>query len=146
MEDEFNQEEDHDDVAFFVLFPSVCFWRPVCRCGPVGAADAAAASAAGGTGRFLVRAFALRIADGDGLAGALRPVVTPGEDMRVERLMLALRTDAGLPKAELERLAAPQAVSRLRSEGALTEIPGERIRIPEDHFFVSDEIVRELLP
>ena len=69
-----------------------------------------------------------------------------GEDMRVERLMLALRTDAGLPKAELERLAAPQAVSRLRSEGALTLIPGERIRIPEDHFFVSDEIVRELLP
>ena len=37
----------------------------------------------GGTGRFLVRAFALRIADGGGLAGALRPVVMPGEDMRV---------------------------------------------------------------
>ena len=34
-------------------------------------------------GRFLVRAFALRIADGGGLAEALRPVVMPGEDMRV---------------------------------------------------------------
>ena len=69
-----------------------------------------------------------------------------GEDMRVERLMLALRTDVGLPKAELERLADARAVSRLLSEGALAETPDGRIRIPEDHFFVSDEIIREVLP
>ena len=69
-----------------------------------------------------------------------------GEDMRVERLMLALRTDAGLPGEEMERLADAGAVSRLLSEGALAETPDGRIRIPEDHFFVSDEIIREVLP
>ena len=73
------------------------------------------------------------------------------EDIRVEALMLALRTDRGIAGADLARLADPAAVERLRSAGALVpvaerpSIPGDRYRIPEDHFFVSDEIIRELL-
>ena len=72
---------------------------------------------------------------------------TPGEeilsdeDIRVETLMLGLRTDSGLPGETLRALAAPD---RLLAEGALVEQLG-RIRIPEDHFFVCDEIIRELL-
>ena len=73
------------------------------------------------------------------------------EDIRVEALMLALRTDRGIAGADLARLADPAAVERLRSAGAIvpvaerSSIPGDRYRIPEDHFFVSDEIIRELL-
>lgn len=67
------------------------------------------------------------------------------EDLRVERLMLALRTDTGLPVSDLRKIADLATVDRLLSEGALTEIPGGSVRIPENHFFVSDEIIRELL-
>lgn len=92
--------------------------------------------------------------------------LTP-EDARVETLMLGLRTDLGLPAERLFALAAPGTAERLLAEGALTECsmpdlsadaPGgerslgvedmravRRIRIPEDHFFVSDEIIRELI-
>ena len=70
------------------------------------------------------------------------------EDIRVERIMLPLRTDAGLPEAELRSLAGDAAVDRLLSEGALVLCHPERsrrIRIPEDHFFVSDDIISDLI-
>ena len=88
------------------------------------------------------------------------------EDIRVERIMLPLRTDEGLPEEELRALAAPEIVDALIAERALVvvdEMPAPdqvggdvvvaghdvegtgRIRIPEDHFFVSDEIIRELV-
>ena len=79
--------------------------------------------------------------------------------------MLGLRTDRGLPAERLFALAAPGSAERLLAEGALVEFesgpqaracardaehPGpdreeRRIRIPEDRFFVSDEIIRELI-
>ncbi len=71
------------------------------------------------------------------------------EDIRIERIMLPLRTDAGLPEVELRSLAGDEPVDRLLSEGALVPCHSERseesIRIPEDHFFTSDEIIRELI-
>ncbi len=70
------------------------------------------------------------------------------EDIRTERIMLGLRTDRGMEAAELESLAGKEAVDALKEEGALTDIPDSssaRIRIPEDRFFVSDEIIRELI-
>ena len=69
--------------------------------------------------------------------------LTP-EDIRVERIMLSLRTDKGLKSAELYSLADHAAIDALLDEGAL-ERHGTRIRIPEDHFFTSDEIIRELI-
>ena len=74
-------------------------------------------------------------------------ILTP-EDIRVERIMLPLRTDAGLPEAELRSLAGDTAVDQLLSEGALVLCHPERsrrIRIPEDHFFVSDDIISDLI-
>ncbi len=82
-------------------------------------------------------------------------VLTP-EDIRVERIMLPLRTDAGLPEAELRSLAGDAAVDRLLSEGALVKCHTEcgqchpersegSVRIPEDHFFVSDDIISDLI-
>ena len=70
-------------------------------------------------------------------------VLTP-EDIRIERIMLPLRTDLGMPEEELRSLAGHESVDRLISEGALARSQG-RIRIPEDHFFTSDEIIRELI-
>ncbi len=66
------------------------------------------------------------------------------EDIRVERIMLSLRTDKGLEAAELYSLTDSTVVDALLSEGAL-ERQGASIRIPEDHLFTSDEIIRELI-
>ncbi len=66
------------------------------------------------------------------------------EDIRVERIMLSLRTDKGLEAAELYSLTDSTVVDALLSEGAL-ERQGASIRIPEDHLFTSDEILRELI-
>ena len=66
------------------------------------------------------------------------------EDIRIERIMLPLRTDLGMSEEELRSLAGHESVDRLIFEGALVRSPGG-IRIPEDHFFTSDEIIRELI-
>lgn len=66
------------------------------------------------------------------------------EDIRIERLMLGLRTDRGLPQEELGSLADRAAIDRLLAEGALVQTDG-RIHIPENRFFTSDEILRELV-
>ena len=66
------------------------------------------------------------------------------EDIRVERIMLSLRTDKGLEAAELYSLADRAVINSLLSEGAL-EKQGGSIRIPESRLFTSDEIVRELI-
>lgn len=66
------------------------------------------------------------------------------EDIRVERIMLSLRTDKGLEAAELYSLADRTVINSLLSEGAL-EKQGGSIRIPESRLFTSDEIIRELI-
>ena len=66
------------------------------------------------------------------------------ENIRVERIMLSLRTDKGLEAAELYSLADRTVINSLLSEGAL-EKQGGSIRIPESRLFTSDEIVRELI-
>lgn len=66
------------------------------------------------------------------------------EDIRVERIMLSLRTDKGLEAAELYSLTDRAVINSLLSEGAL-EKQGGSIRIPEFRLFTSDEIIRELI-
>lgn len=66
------------------------------------------------------------------------------ENIRVERIMLSLRTDKGLEAAELYSLTDSTVVDALLSEGAL-EKQGGSIRIPESRLFTSDEILRELI-
>ena len=63
------------------------------------------------------------------------------EDILTEKLMLPLRTACGV---EAEALAGNPAAERLLEEGALVRAEG-RIRIPEDHFFVCDDIIRQLI-
>ena len=66
------------------------------------------------------------------------------EDARVEAVMLALRTDKGVDAAFLHGNCSKEAIGSLVQSGALVRV-GDRYRIPEDHFFVSDEIIRELI-
>ena len=65
------------------------------------------------------------------------------EDEKMETLMLALRTAKGIDGEFLLANCKREDVERMLREGALQQI-GRRYRIPEDHFFVSDEIIREL--
>ena len=65
-------------------------------------------------------------------------------DSKLERIMLSLRTSDGEDAAFLHGNCSQEALGRLLSEGALSEENG-RIRIPEDHFFVSDDIIKELI-
>jgi oxygen-independent coproporphyrinogen-3 oxidase len=66
------------------------------------------------------------------------------EDEKVETLMLGLRTSRGVDAEFLEANCLRENIYRLCAAGALAK-EGRRYRIPEDHFFVSDEIIRELI-
>ena len=66
------------------------------------------------------------------------------EDALVETIMLSLRTDKGIDAAFLHENCREDDIGRLERHGALV-LQGGRYRIPEDHFFVSDEIIRELI-
>ena len=64
--------------------------------------------------------------------------------------MLGLRTAAGLPYDVLRRISPAAVTDSLLSEGALCLVPSQlpsprHIRIPEDRFFVSDDIIARLL-
>jgi oxygen-independent coproporphyrinogen-3 oxidase len=66
------------------------------------------------------------------------------EDSLIETIMLSLRTDKGIDTAFLHGNCSKEDIGRLVKSGALVR-EGDRYRIPEDHFFVSDEIIRELI-
>ena len=60
--------------------------------------------------------------------------------------MLALRTDRGMQSERLESLCDSKTMAGMLQSGLLeTTGPGERIRIPESQFFVSEGIIRELI-
>ena len=67
------------------------------------------------------------------------------EDVRIENIMLSLRTDGGIAESLLRSLCDEGTVDRLVAEKALVRTGAERLRIPEEKFFVSDEIVKELI-
>ena len=66
------------------------------------------------------------------------------EDEKMEKLMLSLRTSKGAQASFLEANCPASAIATLVKNGALQR-QGAYYRIPEDHFFVSDEIIRELV-
>ena len=71
--------------------------------------------------------------------------VRSDEDIRVERIMLGLRTAAGLPADELSLLAGKDALEKQVAAGCLAIGPDGRARIPEERFFISDEIIGSLV-
>ena len=72
--------------------------------------------------------------------------VLDAEAVRVETLMLGLRTDEGLPEDWLRAHTPEGAAEALEARGELVPVPGTgRLRIPERHFFISDLIISALL-
>ena len=65
--------------------------------------------------------------------------------VRIETIMLSLRTAEGIDRAWLEAHTEAGTLASLLDGGALAATEQGRIRIPEDRFFVSDEIIRELI-
>ena len=75
------------------------------------------------------------------LQGWTRTFEPLGEDeIKEEKIMLGLRTSDGI----LPHLCDPAALNKLLSEGLLETLPSGRVRIPEKHFFVSDNIIADL--
>ncbi len=64
-------------------------------------------------------------------------------DVALETLMLGLRTAEGLEEDWMRAYSDPNALEALLAEGALVR-EAHRLRIPEDHFFVSDDVIRAL--
>ena len=88
---------------------------------------------------------AWRLPDAEsGLSVMEKEVLTP-EQVDMERIMLALRTDTGLPEDELVRISSPGAAERQAASGNLVRLPDGNVRIPEDRFFVSDAIIASLV-
>ena len=79
------------------------------------------------------------------------------EQFREEDIMLGLRTDRGVPSSLIMTSgASAQKVESLLASGALVRTGGDQtgrtdsekepyLRIPEDRFFVSDDIIAELI-
>ena len=63
------------------------------------------------------------------------------EEEREEEIMLGLRTARGVPEGLINAATA----AAMLSDGRLARLPDGRLRIPEDHWFVSDDIVSDLL-
>ncbi len=69
------------------------------------------------------------------------------EQLVLERIMLALRTAAGIPTSFLYEHCAPEVLDRAIAAGNLvsTHTHEPCLRIPEDRFFISDSIISELV-
>lgn len=70
-------------------------------------------------------------------------------DDKVETIMLALRTATGIDADYLESCCDRHLLDSMIAEGSLVRVDnpltGCRMRIPEDRFFVSDDIIRRLI-
>ncbi len=63
------------------------------------------------------------------------------EEALEEQIMLGLRTARGVP----EELLDPARAAVMLADGRLARVPDSRVRIPEDHWFVSDDIIADLI-
>ena len=118
------------------------YWR---RIPYVGLGPGAHSLSSDGIRSWNTQEIPKRLRDGSLATYSREEEILSPEDIRIERIMLPLRTDLGMPEAELRSLAGDEAVDRLLSEGALLRYHTGLVRIPEDHFFTSDEIIRELI-
>jgi oxygen-independent coproporphyrinogen-3 oxidase len=92
----------------------------------------------------------------DPFVGVRESEILDEEQLVMERLMLGLRTSAGLPESFLREYCDPEALSQAIATGHLVPADDELIssdsamrephlRIPERHFFISDAIIADLV-
>ena len=63
------------------------------------------------------------------------------DQVALEKIMLAMRTDRGLPEEELTAAGDSSGIARMMNAGYLIRLPDGRVRIPESRFFISDSII-----
>lgn len=125
------------------------YWKrvPYCGLGP------GAHSLISKDGRASVRQWNTQECARIDAEGSLRRWQSEGEALSLreiaeERVMLALRTSDGLEESELRAICSDAKVDALMDEKALQSIrktDGSAIvRIPEERFFVSDDIISDL--
>lgn len=82
-------------------------------------------------------------------AGDFGPVVNSEvldhDQLAIEKVMLALRTSAGISEATLRSCCSPAAVAAALSSGNLIIGSDNTFRIPESRFFISDSIISDLI-
>ena len=92
----------------------------------------------------------------DPFVGVRENEILDEEQLVMERLMLGLRTSAGLPESFLREYCDPEALSQAIATGHLVPADDElvssdsamrepHLRIPERHFFISDAIIADLV-
>ena len=81
----------------------------------------------------------------DRMSGFREREVLTGDQLALERIMLALRTDRGLQEEELRADGDSAAIDGMLAAGDLERLPDSRIRIPESRFFISDSIVARIV-
>ena len=67
------------------------------------------------------------------------------EQVAIERIMLALRTSEGISESYLRDHCPAHELSHAFASGNLVRVDGGMVRIPEDHFFISDAIISSLV-
>jgi coproporphyrinogen III oxidase-like Fe-S oxidoreductase len=67
------------------------------------------------------------------------------DQLILEKIMLALRTSEGMDEAFLEEHCDPEALARAIEGGFLVRMDNGMIRIPEGRFFVSDNIIADIV-
>ena len=114
---------------------------------PTGAGNPPVGASCYGVRSWNTSELARRDADGRLLRWHAEREVLSEREAAEEAIMLALRTARGLPLAQLRALSPAAPVDDLLAAGALQLLPPSSwIRIPEDHFFVSDDIIARLFP
>lgn len=63
----------------------------------------------------------------------------------MEKVMLGLRTSSGVSEEFLRANCSAYAVDEALGGGNLVRISGNRVRIPENRFFISDNIISEIV-
>jgi coproporphyrinogen III oxidase-like Fe-S oxidoreductase len=84
-----------------------------------------------------------RLPDGAASTYSYSAETLTAEDVRMEELMLGLRTRRGIEAEKLYSLADKSIIDSLLAEGGM-ELDAGRVRIAENHLFTSDEIIRML--
>ena len=78
---------------------------------------------------------------GSGLEKVREYETLTADQVALEKIMLAMRTDRGLPEEELRAAGDSSGIARMMNAGYLIRLPDGRVRIPESRFFISDSII-----
>ena len=84
-------------------------------------------------------------ASGCGFKGVVEYEELTQEQLAMEEIMLSLRTDEGIDLKILRELSGTVTTEQMLEQGNLVLTGNGKVRIPEDKFFISDNIIGQLV-